>query len=77
MIHLLMLAQAQENSWVLFAILMVGGAFSTIFSVLDPDWFFNSTKAAFFVAIFGRNGARIFYGLLGVLMMGFAVFTLF
>jgi Immunity protein 17 len=77
MTHLLMLAQEKENPWLLFGILMIGGAFATICSALDADWFFSSSKAAFFVAIFGRNGARIFYGLLGILMMGFAVFTLF
>ncbi len=76
MTHLFLLAQDKESPWLIFGILMAGGAFATICSVLDADWFFSSSKAAFFVAIFGRNGARIFYGLLGVVMMGFGVFTL-
>ena len=36
------------------------------------DFFFNNRKAWLVVKIFGRNGARIFYGLLGgfVFIMG-------
>lgn len=76
MTPLLMLAQEKENPWLIFGILMAGGAFATICSVLNADWFFNSSKAALFVSMFGRNGARIFYSLIGVVMMGFAVMTL-
>ncbi|RIK81761.1 MAG: hypothetical protein DCC68_08040 [Planctomycetota bacterium] len=41
------------------------GIFSICGAVFDWDWFINSRKAQFFVAMFGRNGARIFYGILG------------
>ncbi len=34
-------------------------------AILDWDWFFNSSRAKFFVDRFGRNGARTFYVVLG------------
>jgi hypothetical protein len=45
--------------------LVAAGIFSICGAVFDWDWFINSRKAQFFVSIFGRNGARIFYGILG------------
>jgi hypothetical protein len=38
-------------------------------SLFDWDWFFNNSKAMFFVNLLGRNGARAFYLLLGVLLL--------
>jgi len=34
-------------------------------AVFDWDWFLNARKARAFVALLGRGGARVFYGLLG------------
>lgn len=45
--------------------LVAAGLFSICGAAFDWDWFIQSRKARFFVATFGRNGARIFYGLLG------------
>jgi hypothetical protein len=47
-------------------IFVAAGIFSICGAAFDWDWFINSYKARFFVAIFGRTGARIFYGLLGI-----------
>ena len=50
-----------------FGLLIVGaGIFSICGAAFDWDFFINSRKAQFFVAILGRNGARIFYGILGL-----------
>ena len=46
-------------------ILVAAGIFSICGAAFDWDWFINSYKARIFVAIFGRTGARIFYGILG------------
>ena len=46
-------------------ILVAVGAFSIAGSVANWDFFFNSRKAWLIVRLFGRQGARIFYGLLG------------
>jgi len=50
-------------------ILVAFGIFSICGAVFDWDWFINSRKARFFVAIFGRTGARIFYGILGLVII--------
>lgn len=48
-------------------LVLVGcGIFSVCGAVFDWEWFINSRKAQFFVTIFGRTGARIFYGILGI-----------
>lgn len=49
-------------------ILMAAGVFSIAGAARDWDFFINSRKARFFVSLFGRNGARIFYGLLGTVI---------
>ena len=49
-------------------IIIGAGIFSICGAVFDWDWFINSRKARFLVATFGRNGARIFYGVLGILI---------
>lgn len=50
----------------LFAFLC--GVFVMAAAVLDWDWFFNNWRARFFVDLFGRDGARLFYALLGGLL---------
>jgi Immunity protein 17 len=50
-------------------ILVAAGIFSICGAAFDWDWFINSRKARFFVATFGRAGARVFYGLLGILIL--------
>jgi len=48
---------------------MAAGAISICGAALDWDFFMNSRKAALFVKLFGRNGARLFYGLLGAVIV--------
>ena len=38
-------------------------------SAFDWDWFFNNRKAIFFTDLFGRDGARIFYCFLGLIIL--------
>jgi hypothetical protein len=45
------------------------GVFTIAAAILDWDWFFKSSKARFFVDALGRNGARMFYGVLGVVIL--------
>lgn len=44
---------------------MAAGLFAICGAWFDWDWFMNSRRAWIFVKLFGRNGARLFYGLLG------------
>lgn len=53
----------------MFVIVILAGAFSLLASVKNWDWYFNNRRARPFVRIFGRTGARIFYGLLGIFII--------
>jgi hypothetical protein len=58
-----------ENKDIFVVILtIVAGGFSILASVFNWDFFFENRKAKFFVSILGRNGSRIFYSALGVLL---------
>jgi Immunity protein 17 len=50
-------------------IFVAAGIFSICGAVFDWDWFMNSRKARFFVTVFGRDGARIAYGILGFVIV--------
>lgn len=50
-------------------VFILGGAFSIFCSVKDYDWFFNNHRAKPFVFLLGRNGARVFYILLGIFII--------
>jgi len=50
-------------------ILVAAGLFSICGAAFDWDFFINSRKARFFVSTFGRTGARIFYALLGLVIV--------
>ncbi len=41
------------------------GVFVIAAAAFDWDWFFNNWRARFFVNLFGRDGARLFYAALG------------
>ena len=49
-------------------VLVAAGIFSICGAIFDWDWFINSRKAQIWVTLFGRTGARIFYGILGVII---------
>lgn len=53
------------------------GAFSITGAVCDWNWFMNARKARFMVKILTRNGARIFYGLLGLALVVLGVLMTF
>ena len=42
------------------------GLFSLVAAIWNIDWYFQTDGARIFVKRFGRNGARIFYILLGI-----------
>ena len=56
-------------------LLVLVGLFSIAGSVFDWEWFMHSRKAKGVVRLLGRNGARVFYCLLGlvVAILGFLV----
>ncbi|MEM7479022.1 MAG: immunity 17 family protein [Planctomycetota bacterium] len=49
-------------------LLFAAGLFSIAGAAFDWDFFINSRKARLIVALCGRIGARIFYGILGLVI---------
>jgi len=45
------------------------GLFTLSAAAFNWDWFMNARNARFFVGILGRTGARIFYGVLGIIFL--------
>ena len=56
----------QPSEYFILVLFIVLGAFSITASVLYLDLYFETDGARIFVKRFGRNGARIFYVLLGI-----------
>lgn len=56
--------------------LLGAGLFALVTAVCDWDWFMNHPKARFMARLLGRNGTRIFYGLLGGGMIAVGVLGL-
>jgi hypothetical protein len=48
---------------------ILAGIFSIAGGIFNWDFFMNNSRARFFVDIFGRDGARLFYIVLGVVVI--------
>ncbi|MCL2053742.1 MAG: immunity 17 family protein [Oscillospiraceae bacterium] len=53
--------------YLIFGVLV--GVFAIFCSIKDYDWFMESRKARFIVRLLGREGARLFYIILGILII--------
>ena len=49
---------------------LAAGIFVCVCSIGNFDWFMGHRKARFWVSMIGRNGARVFYTLLGLFLTG-------
>lgn len=60
----------------LVIVLLIGfaGSLSLLGGLLDWNWFMQSRRAAFFVKILGRTGARVVYIIIGAALLGFAIY---
>jgi small neutral amino acid transporter SnatA (MarC family) len=58
-------------------VFIVGGLFSIVCAAMDFDWFMNHRRARFFVRVFKRNGARIFYVVIGLVLAALGFLLLF
>ena len=47
-------------------LVIAAGIFSLCGAILNWDWYMNHRKARFLVRLLGRDGARIFYGIIGL-----------
>ncbi|MCB9245482.1 MAG: immunity 17 family protein [Flavobacteriales bacterium] len=62
----------------ILGVLVIGaGVFSLLASLFNWEFFFTNYRARFFVKLFGRQGARIFYSLLALFMffIAYKIFT--
>jgi hypothetical protein len=60
----------------LFIIAVLMGGFCIAGGVYNWDWFMNDRKAALFVTLLGRDGARVLYIFLGIGLIGWAIWNL-
>lgn len=65
---------AQYFIQILFALT---GLVSLLASILNWEWFFTAQNAQFIVRKLGRNRARLFYGIVGIILMIMSVFFFF
>lgn len=55
----------------------LAGVVSILAAVLNWDWFFNTQNVQFIVKNVGRKRARLFYGILGLILVATAIFFFF
>ena len=65
------------SGYIIQGIFALAGIVSLLAAVLDWEWFFTARNTRFIVQNVGRRQARWFYGVLGVLLVGMAVFFFF
>ncbi|MBT8326141.1 MAG: immunity 17 family protein [Bacteroidia bacterium] len=58
-----------ESNQILGIVTVLVGMFTFVASSLNMEFFFNNRRAEAFIKIFGRQGARIFYMILGLFLM--------
>ena len=63
-----------ENLDIVQGIFVVAGIISLLAAVFDWEWFFTARNTQFAVKSVGRKRARLFYGVLGIILIGMSVF---
>ena len=66
----------EPSEYLILILFICLGLFSIIASLLNLDWYFQTDGAKMFVRKLGRNGARIFYAVLGVALIGCGILGL-
>lgn len=62
------------SHYIIQGIFALTGLVSLLAALLDWNWFFTARNTQFIVQNVGRRQARLFYGVLGVLLITTAVF---
>jgi hypothetical protein len=66
-----------QDQPVLIALLAIAaGIFSLLGGINNWDWFMRSFRAGLFVKTIGRQGARVVYGILGIVLITICVLLL-
>ena len=58
------------SQYIVQGIFAVAGIISLLAAILDWEWFFTARNTQFAVKSVGRKRARLFYGVLGVILIG-------
>lgn len=66
----------EPSEYLILILFICLGLFSIIASLLNLDWYFQTDGAKIFVRKLGRNGARIFYAVLGTALIGCGILGL-
>ena len=62
------------SQYIVQGIFVVAGIISLLAAVFDWEWFFTARNTQFAVMSVGRKRARLFYGVLGIILIGMSVF---
>ncbi|SEM88723.1 MULTISPECIES: immunity 17 family protein [unclassified Paenibacillus] len=66
-----------QDQPILIALLAIAaGIFSLLGGINNWDWFMKSFRAGLFVKTIGRQGARVVYGLFGIVLITIGVLLL-
>lgn len=60
--------------YIIQALFVLVGLLALLAALFDWDWFFTAQNTQFVVANVGRKQARLFYAVIGVLMIATGVF---
>lgn len=60
--------------YIIQGIFVLIGSLSILASIFNWDWFYTAQNTRFIVGNVGRNRARLFYAVLGVLMIATACY---
>ncbi|HBK29020.1 MAG TPA: hypothetical protein DDZ04_04230 [Parabacteroides sp.] len=66
----------EPSEYLILVLFICLGLFSVIASVFNLDWYFKTDGAMMFVRRLGRNGARVFYGALGIALIACGILGL-
>ncbi len=64
------------SQYIVQGIFATAGILSLLAAILDWEWFFTARNTRFIVQNVGRRQARLFYGVLGVILIGMSLFFL-
>mgnify|MGYP002660982637 FL=1 len=62
------------SQYIVQGIFVVAGIISLLAAVFDWEWFFTARNTQFAVNSVGRKRARLFYGVLVIILIGMSVF---
>ncbi len=62
------------SQYIVQGIFVIAGIISLLAAILDWEWFFTARNTQFLVQNVGRQRARLFYGVLGVILISMSIF---